>query len=585
MSGPIIRLAGLSIEMGENLEGGAIYLKQVGNPVEISFCDIPFNKAQNYGGAVYLEEVDGMALHASRVDQNIVNCPLGSGVSSSLGMGGGLASFDSNVAVSDCLFGSFLGNEAKVTKNGTSRPEFGSAGGGGDIYQSRGTLKINYSTFKGAIAGCYILPGDRNPEDFTGDGGSLLIHGTKEDTSLGVTNVSFDGCQSYGNGGAINIAKDSSVHNRALFKKTWGITSWPPTVVLAEPSEFAGGAYARLERVRFVNCKGGWQGGAVSICGREVDAELTGCSFIECKGGETHERDGKGALAVGGGLQKATSPVCIVVVEDCVFHRCDASGNGGGLYSTIRAGLEVYDSVVNECRALDTATKPVIAGMGGGIHVSAGGTLFMTGTTIQFCRAKNNGGGLSVKSGDVDVFGGPDYPVTIRENSTLLTGSPSYGNGGGVYVTTSRFDDFCGAGHGAAFVWGHGSLNLSDGASGPVGRHVVVMHNEAKRWGGGVYAGLLPGLTGDIFDLFPSWAGYADVTAFVAMNVAVVAAAATPGLKPANLVIERSTPSWCDFGGCHLVGLATDIGIYERSSDPSTGAYTFSGIIVDKLAE
>jgi predicted outer membrane repeat protein len=74
-----------------------------------------------------------------------------------------------------------------------------------------------------------------------------------------------------------------------------------------------------------------------------------------------------------------------------------------------------------------------------------------------------------------------------------MVGSNAYGNGGGVFVTTSRHDDNFwweagwgngGAGNGAAHVF------EADGYFSSSSPNLLVDNNTATRWGGGIYAGI-----------------------------------------------------------------------------------------------
>ena len=102
-------------------------------------------------------------------------------------------------------------------------------------------------------------------------------------------------------------------------------------------------------------------------------------------------------------------------------------------------------------------------------------------------------GGLSVKNGCIIVQ--DNSLVVISSNKALGVAANGYGNGGGVFVTTSRHDDNLwweelwgdgGAGNGAAATFEEEGIFSSDSIN------LSVNNNTANRWGGGLYAGISP---------------------------------------------------------------------------------------------
>ena len=262
-------------------------------------------------------------------------------------------------------------------------------------------------------------------------------------------------------------------------------------------------------------CKGGWQGGGISANGRNIDLLVTNSIISQCFGGFVHLRDGKGGgISVGGGLQSPSSPDNRITVAGSVIDRCLASGNGGGAYVTIRGLLRLFNTDIQNSVALNLGKTSQesfgrIEGMGGGIHISAGGIAQIVGgghVCITNNRAAENGGGISVKSGRLEVIGHLD----IVENGFTNTPTAGNGNGGGLYVTTSYHDDGWpfGAGFRAAQLYDDdGTVASSPGM-------VRIANNSATRWGGGVYVGLTPLLPYELF--------HRDCHAFVSLLGATI---------------------------------------------------------------
>ena len=303
--------------------------------------------------------------------------------------------------------------------------------------------------------------------------------------------------------------------------------------------------------------------------------------FASCTAKDTHLRDGKGgALAVCGGVQLNSTNQDAVVVTACHIHGCQASGNGGGLYVTIRGSLTVEDTSIVDCEALDLAQSPVTEGMGGGIHVSAGGLLQISGSTdVNQNTAAVSGGGLSVKSGIASL----DNEGFIAGNVASGSSIAGYGNGGGIFVTTSLYDDDppLGAGWGAATLYAaHGSLTCSSDS-------LTIANNVASRWGGGVYVGLSP----------PWYGPNRSDTALVQLRMATIqdnlahSPANASSLLPSQVAAEKVgaliLPAQLDFTATSISGNSTnDIGIYTLKSDtPVVTGISWGALATQTLAQ
>lgn len=359
----------------------------------------------------------------------------------------------------------------------------------------------------------------------------------------------------------------------------------PPTY----PDELGGGCVGEISTTLFRLCLGGWQGCALSINGRGMHVSVLNSSFEDCKGGAAHTRDGKGgAIAIGGGIQKKDPPTNEVVVRDSSITRCQASGNRGGVYVTIRGRLKVESTSVHKCAALNSATSlPTldwrkVEGMGGAIHCSAGGYVNVhNGVVLSANNAAVNGGGLSVKTGDAHIYGS----ILVDYNTASGSAIDGFGNGGGVFITTSRWDDtgFIGPDWGGAYVYG------ADGYFQTHAGVVTINVNAANRWGGGVYGGISP-----------VWGHEANavivlVSADVFDNTAGRRGSIT-ALFPAQLAGEHlkypvggslSTQAQLKFDDTMISGnAASDIGIYTIDSVvPSTVGTTFGTLASPVVAE
>ena len=490
-------------------------------------------------------------------------------------MGGAVAVLESSILVTNCLFRS---NVAQVSKNG-GNPTDGSAGGGGDVYLRNGTLSAFDSRFKNSVAGFPVSPRiDMESKEFTGDGGSMLIHGGIDCNQLLLSDCVYSNTAAYGNGGAISLSRDSSSTGRSFFSM-WDIPNFH------HPFALSGGCDGVISNCSFLACRGGWQGGAISVNGAEMLVDIVQSSFVNCVGGHIYLKDGKGGgLALGGGIQSSYIPECRTFLADCEFRECEASGNGGGLYVTIRGCAILVGCLVKRCKALNLGTAlsesdySTIEGMGGGIHVSAGGMVFLQGfgshtNVIASNAASSNGGGISIKSGRV-----------YFEGTNVLTGniargdhSTDHGNGGGLFVTTSGQDDFFGAGHGAAMVYsenGHAEV-----LSGPLS----IINNSAAGWGGGIYAGLVHPLNESDFLTFSTCPGVVVVSnTYLENNTASKACVEDQCLFPSQMAFERFGNGFGPFRieNCFLSGDSIrDVGIYLlETTVPFTNNVTYSSL-------
>lgn len=537
VDGGQIAVAGLSFQggvagqIGGLTAGGALRAENLDSvSLLLGWCRLKNNQASEFGGAVYMKSVTSARIDTCEFLDNKVDYNDGGQPEVfDRGMGGAIATFQSALTVTNVI----LERNLAQVSNGGGVPTGGNAGGGGDVYLNRGALTMSRSRSSGAQAGFPRLRVDPSDETtyFTGDGGSVLVHGEEVNTVLNITDSVFERAQSYGNGGGISLSRDSSPKSRRYFVLGPSL-EWPP--IDSEPFALGGGCVGVVSNVVFRETTGGWHGGGISANGRGMKLRILDCLFDSCVGGGTHLRDGKGGgLTVGGGVQANAPAQNDVLVSRGDLVNCSATGNGGGAYSTIRGSLRMSGTVIYDCIAQNAAAKPKIEGMGGGIHVSAGGIVDLASVQLLDNTAAVSGGGLSVKSGSAYV--GTD--ATIEGNVASGNAAAGYGNGGGVFVTTSYHDDLpiIGAGWGAATVYdNHGFLFA-------LGTGINVRENEAARWGGGLYAGISP----PWYDILPPKnVDHALVTlkfATVQNNICGLPTNKSQ-LKPAQIAAERLQP-------------------------------------------
>ena len=570
--------------------GGAVLLEN-SDGVSLERIDFRANAATEFGGAVCLSLSSNVVMSCCIASNNIVDFDDRGRAVYDRGMGGAVAVLESDLFVTNCLFRS---NVAQVTKGGFD-PSPGSSGGGGDVYVRNGMLTCLDSLFSDSRAGfekeAYLSQNIKEKDYFSGDGGSILVHGEEETSWLEVRSCWFEGSSSFGNGGAVSFSKDGSPVARTFFDSGIGLSwdlEWPwfLNAVKPRPEILGGGGLIVFDDCTFDQCNGGWQGGAVSINGRYYSAIFNDCRFLTCIGGSVHLRDGKGgAIAVGGGLQRAYNPENHVVVSNCIMSGCSATGNGGALYVTIRGLLDVVDSTISGCYALNSGTTVEhdwrkVAGMGGAIHVSAGGFCKLSSTpnglvTIENNTGNTSGGALSVKSGRVYLDGN----ILFSSNSAVGASIDGYGNGGALFVTSSLFDDLppMGAGSAAALLYEeHGFLSRISG-------QVQVDGNSANRWGGALYAGISdPWIKQEIIeDPSERCASHVSLTdAELVGNSAGMAVLPTLPV-PAHVAFEYVNGP-LDLSWTSITGNGTnDIGVLEEgSSHANTNGMSFIGVLV-----
>jgi hypothetical protein len=460
--------------------GSAIHFENVDLQLQVNVlcCRFATNSAADFGGAIYLSSVEDGAIWCCQFDGNQVTRVEVDINQYAKGMGGAVSSFDSTLDVEHC---SFTNDSAQVARSLSPAlpPPHGSVAGGGDVYTKNGSLTIARSRFSRSRAGFPMPtdtdvdpPGGNHPEFFTGDGGSILVHCPAPGVTLQITHSLFTETIGFGNGGAICLSYDSSPLGRGYFVKN----PLDDPYLISLSGACSGGIYDTV----FSNCKGGWQGGAISANGRGIQLTIDGSKFLGCQAGTAHKRDGKGgAISVAGGVESPALPQNDVSLSGCVVSGCTATGNGGALYCTVRGRLTVTDgTTVDHCSALNDAGSGWAEweGLGGALHASAGGWAIISGNALLATNtAKSCGGAISIKSAHVDIG---SAAVTFNEADGAM--GSGWGNGGGAYVTTCAYE----AEGMAANVY------QEDGTLTTTSIGALIEQNTAARFGGGLYVGI-----------------------------------------------------------------------------------------------
>jgi hypothetical protein len=176
----------------------------------------------------------------------------------------------------------------------------------------------------------------------------------------------------------------------------------------------------------------------------------------------------------------------------------------------------------------------------------------------------DSGGGLSVKSGSAVLNG----PVSITAN--IANGDGNYGNGGGVYVTTSYYDRS--VGFEAATLFG------SDGNITSTNAGVVVESNDAGGFGGGFYGGSDSGFTQSHINLTNILCRFNTASGLVT-NGSIVLLPTQVAVENINSLVGDATDPIFDSATITGNSATTDIGIYVYGIScltPSTNSTTFT---------
>ena len=201
-------------------------------------------------------------------------------------------------------------------------------------------------------------------------------------TTLEINGVSFEGCASTSDGGAVQCS--------------------------------GAGSTVKVHSTRFSSLRSGGLGGAISAVGCSVN--VSNSSFINCSAVE------------GGGAISASQYVCYdsnssqtlqssIYITQCQFDACYSIGSGGALVVTSVSGLAtVIDSHFINCQSQV---------WGGAIHAAESAQIEVLNSSFEFNVAKSSGGGLSVSGS-----------AKARVFTSSFHGNIAFGDGGGALFAT-----------------------------------------------------------------------------------------------------------------------------------------------------
>ena len=394
--------------------GGAVYSDSYGkgNKTIVSNCWFEGNTANSQGGALYIQDADGL---------DIIGCTFPTNQATTQG---GHAWVDVNAGYTCNIIGSHFTNGAagqdggaiafrSVNENDThiiSNCTFngnvagtGSGHDGGAIYaEEGGSLTVSDTVFTnntagghgGAIAlngtdnGMYLVA-DSTVDFFNNvagqDGGAIYIDARGKGTHI------LDGCTVVGNsagsdGGAFVVKNTTGFEIKNI--------TFPEHTATAgvgghlQVSVYNNGNVGLIENCTFEDGTAGTDGGSIRIDTRNISSTyiITNCTFDGNVAGTGNGHDGGAIYAEEGNL---------LTVSDTVFTNNTAGGHGGAiaLNGTDNGMYLVADSTVDFFNN--------VAGQdGGAIYIDARGkgTHILDGCTVVGNSAGSDGGAFVVKN-------------------------------------------------------------------------------------------------------------------------------------------------------------------------------------------
>ncbi len=381
---------------GDFNTGGGLYVQSA--VLNLVDCTIWGNRAQQFGGGIYLSGSDRFGLTGCTLTDNSVADGDG-GAFANYG-GGGMYAYYSSVSVNQSTF---TGNSSDYR--------------GGGMYAKMSTVNLSQSGFVGNAAELY--------------GGGMYNEGST---------VSLDDCTFSGNsasrGGGISSEESTATLSQSTFidNSAWygaGLATRDATASLSHciftgnsANSVGGGALidnheaaVLIEDCTFSNNSAGWRGGGMSM-GEEMEegggqATVSGCLFA-----------GNTAGSIGGGMSVNGAMTNVI---HCTFVGNTADSRGGGMsVSGSDMGMELgTDSMV-------TVSHCTLAGNwaenGGGLDV------YGVTTTVSHCAfagnsADSRGGGMRVGT-TFSSGGGDGYSTTIKVSHCTLVGNSADSGGG-----------------------------------------------------------------------------------------------------------------------------------------------------------
>ncbi len=290
------------------------------------------------------------------------------------------------------------------------------AGIGGAVYAYGNTLSISYCDF----VNCYS----------NGDGGAVRHRPNNKDevpsgSGTSVSNCRFEGCKTFitknSSGGAINTSAESLTLTDCVFEDCSTSAKQGGAVQHYMAAEHKD-SVATVTRCKFINCvtpqeepkvnesKDKRFGGGINSDAWGVT--VTDSEFVECsaKNGGAISSTSNNDKNKGGSL----------TIESCTFVNCDASVNGGAIYTDKKTTTIQYAENMSEIA-----------------------------TTFYNCTAKEKGGAICIVKGDPDqatemsgciINGHVSYERALSDGSkkpyVLADGKANAIEGSAVYVDT-----------------------------------------------------------------------------------------------------------------------------------------------------
>lgn len=446
VSGQFIMVKGGTSACKFNMTGGIVH--------DSNTNDVEFARLQENGGAVYMDDPNGIATISGGT---INNCTALNG--GAVYMTAGKFTLSGEGKISNCI-ASNLGGAIYLGQTSDNKGTFAMNGGcisgnaalngnGGAIYLDGGNATIT--------DGIIELNEARN------GGGAYLAGGT-----LDVSNGLFNKNQATINGGGAFVSGGDITMSGGSFDSNTADDNGGGIYLTGGSLTMTGGS--------FKNNKATNGGGGAYVSGGDLELNGATASFSEnyaTNGGGVYLTGGKPnlytgsligntALKDGGGIYIDKQQVILVPKGEVLISQNKAGynqlgeigeqiGRGAGIFIGGEIGSEATFSVSKESTGIVSITGNQAKDFGGGVCINIGNFL-VDGTNIIVGNNRAlNGGGVAVLAGNFDLSAGTIGGTDLENNAT---------NGGGVYVSG-----------GNVLITGTGNVN----------------NNKANQNGGGVY--------------------------------------------------------------------------------------------------
>ncbi|MDR1405222.1 MAG: otopetrin domain-containing protein [Candidatus Methanoplasma sp.] len=372
--------------------GGAIGMN--GGSITMNGGSIYGNEATHWGGALYYGYSPADSTFTMRSGSVYINKVTGTDEAEALG--GGIAAIESGGKVyTNLLGGNICGNEAPK---------------GGGVYNSRGSLTINYMTVSGnkAIGNSKT---DFNKSDGSGGG----IYNYRGTVTMSNSTISGNEAKIRGGGicnyiGTFDMASGEISGN----KVTAGIWSDGGGGV----ANIYAGSFTMITGIIAYNTAPYASGGGVYNAYTFTDSPVS--PIFTLNGGEISDNE---AGNYGGGVFNYSSGTFIM--HDGEISRNIATSYGGGVFNYSNAAFTMNDGVIS-------CNKTTISGSYGGGVANYSSTFTMNDGEISGNNATSYGGGVA------------NYAGTLTMNDGKISGNTAGTYGGGVdnyYNSTFMMND------------------------------------------------------------------------------------------------------------------------------------------------